>query len=328
MLHLYRNYNPFTVLILFITAFIFKFQALSHPVAPVFLPDHLIFETIVHYLDFLFKGSAFGYTILTVVILFTQALYINYISVKHKLFLNQNYFPAFTYILITSFAPAYNYFSEPLLINWLVLIAINTMLSFNQSTQPRKQIFNAGFMVCLPVLLQFSSIGFIFLLIFALVLLRSFNLSEYVVAAMGYFTPIYFFAVILFLGDNLPLLFRNYHIGFSVPIHNIRPVYLVGTSIGIIILLIIGSYTLQQQITKMTIYIRRSWGVIYVYLLLSVIVTLIAVSAVNAEWLLIMPALSFIIANAFCIEKSKRFSNFTFYFSLLLLIFCQLALNK
>lgn len=328
MLHLFRNYNPFTVLILFIAAFIMKMQALSHPVMPIALPDHLVFASILQGLDYFFHGSAFAYTLLAVVLIFSQALYINHITVRHRLFLKNNYFPAFAYLLLTSIAPAFNYFSEPLLVNWLVLIAVNMMLTFNQNLQPRKQIFNAGFMICLPALIQFPSIGFILLFILALLLLRSFNIGEWVVGTMGYLTPIYFFATILFLIDRLPVLIRNYHIGFSIPRHLVHPVYMVGTLCGIFLLAVIGSYSLQQQIAKMTIYIRRSWALMYCYLIVSVAVTLIAISAVNAEWLILMPALSLIIAHAFCIEKSKRFSNFTFYFSLLLLIFCQLTLNK
>jgi len=42
-------------------------------------------------------------------------------------------------------------------------------------------------------------------------------------------------------------------------------------------------------------------------------------------WVLIIPALTLIISHALYMEKNKRFSNFAFYFSLLLLVFCQLA---
>ena len=97
---------------------------------------------------------------------------------------------------------------------------------------------------------------------------------------------------------------------------------------GMGILLAIGSISIQQQITKMTIYIRRAWGLAYTYLVVSFGIAFITVSSVNAEWLVIAPALSLIISQSFCLEKSKRFSSFTFYFSLLLLIFCQLTLNK
>jgi hypothetical protein len=326
--HLFRNYSPFTVLILIITAFLMKLQALSMPVAPVALPDHIVFASILSFLDHLLQGSATGYTWLAVIILISQALYINYITVRHKMFSRNTYFPAFSYILLTSLNPAFNYFSEPLLINWLVLIAVNIMLTFNQTTHPRKQLFNAGFMICLPAIFQVPALGFVLLFFIALLLLRSFNGGEWAVACMGILTPIYFYASTLFLFDKLDVMGRVPYIGFSFPRHIDHPMYFWGMLAGIAILTIIGLITLQQQFGRVTIYIRRSWYLVFTYMIVSLGVAVAAFSAINAEWLIVIPALSFIIAQAFNLEKSKRFSNFTFYFSLVLLIFCQLALNK
>ena len=305
-----------------------KLQALLHPVAPEALSGHIVFASVLQVLNYLLQGNGFAYTVLTVVMLFFQALFINYITVRHKLFTKTSYLPAFTYLLLTSINPAFNYFSEPLLINWLVLIAVNIMLTFSQTSQPRKQIFNAGFLICLPALFQFPAVGFLLLSILALIFLRSFNAGEWVVSILGYFTPFYFFIGILFLADQLAVLQHVFRFGFSVPRYLSHPVYMTGTITGLALLFIIGSFSIQQQMNKMTIYIRRSWGFIFTYLFVSTGVTFIAVSSVNAEWLIMIPALSLVITQAFSFEKTKRFSNFTFYFSLLLLIFCQLAVNK
>lgn len=325
MLRLFRNYSPFTVLILIIAAFLMKLQALLHPIAPVALEHHVVFATVLHCLDYIFYGSAFAYTLFAVCIIISQALFLNYITVRHKMFPRNSYLPAFSYLLLTSLTPSFNYFSEPLLINWLTLIAVNIMLTFSQTSQPRKQIFNAGFAICIPALLQFPALGFILLFILALIFLRSFNAGEWVVGIMGYLTPIYFFVCILFLFDHLPVLTQAFQLGFSLPGKFARPAYMVGAIGGLVLLVVEGTISIQQQIAKMTIYIRRSWGLMFTYLLISFAVAFIAVSSVNAEWMIIMPALSLIISQSFCFEKSKRFSTFTFYFSLLLLIFCLLA---
>lgn len=327
MLQLFRNYSPFTVLILLIASFVMKLQALSVPVAPQVMDGHILFDGIISLLDYFLGGSAFAYTLLTVFMLFGQALFLNYITVRHKLFPRNTYLPAFAYLLVTSLFPGFNYFSEPLLINWFTLIAVNIMLTFSQTTQPRKQIFNAGFAICLPALFQFPAIGFLLLLILSLVFLRSFNVGEWVVALVGYLTPVYFFAGILFLVDRLDLFTQIVHIGFSVP-GKLQPVYTIAGLTGLGFLLIAGSIGVQQQISKMTIYIRRAWGLVYTYLFVSTTVAFIALSPVKAAWIIVMPASSLVIAYAFSFEKNKRFSNFAFYFSLFLLIFCQLALNK
>lgn len=328
MHRLFRNYGPFSVLVLIIFAFLAKLQALSHPVAPTPLPDHIFFASLLRLLDEIFEAGAFGYTLLAVINLVGQALFLNYIAVRHRLFVRNSYFPAYTYILLSSLNPSLNYFSEPLLINWLLLIALNIMLTLSQTTHPRKQIFNAGFVLCLPVLVQFPAIGFLLLFIASLILLRSFNFGEWVVGLMGYLTPVYFFVCILFLTDNFHLIPRLPELGFSVPKNYDHPLYRTGSIVGQSILALVGIIAIQQLLPKVTISIRRSWLLVVFYFIVSLLVTFVAVSAVNAEWLIVLPSLSLVIAQAFCLEKTKRFSNFVFYFSLALLIFCQLTLNR
>lgn len=246
MLPLFRNYSPFTVLILIIAALIMKLQALSAPAVPVALPDHVVFTAILNGLNKVLGGSAFGYTMLAIVLLLLQALYLNLITIKHKLAAKSTYLPAFTYLLLTSIYPPFNYFSEPLLINFFTLAAVDIMLSFSQTNQPRKQIFNAGFILCLPAIIQFPALGFVLLFILALIFLRSFNIGEWTVGGLGYLTPIYFFAAILFLIDHFPVITKIPQIGFAFPKQFNYPVYRTGVLSGLVILLIAGSYTLQQ----------------------------------------------------------------------------------
>lgn len=328
MLQLFRNNTPFTVLILFIITFILKLQALSHPVPPVMMSDHIAYGAILYVLGHIMKFGAFAYTILAVLMLFLQAMYINYLTAKHKLYNKITYFPALVYLLITSINPAFNYFSEPLLINWFLIWSLDYMFTLSQTLQPRKQIFNTGFVLCLPVLIQFPALGFLLLFFVALLLLRPFNISEWVVALLGYLTPIYFFAGVLFLADQLQLVVHFPQIGFALPRSLGRPVYMFCCISGTVLLLIAGLFGFQQHISKMTIYIRRNWYLVFLYLIVSTIVTIISLSPLNAEWLLVLPPLSIIVAHSFYVEKTKRFSNFIFYFSILFVILCQLAINK
>lgn len=328
MLHLFRNNGPFTILILFIGALLLKLQPLLHPLSPDAMPYHLVFAGLLKFFNNVLHFGAFSFTLLNVVLVFLQAMYINFIVAKYKLLPKVTYFPALAYILITSINPTFNYFSELMLINWLLLIALDIMLSFSQSLQPRKQIFNAGFVICLPFIIQFPAIGFVLLFFMALLLLRPFNIGEWVVGILGYLTPIYFFIGILFLVGQFSLLKQLPEIGFAIPKTMLRPVYLFSSIIGLIILLAAGFIGIQQQVAKMTIAVRRSWILMFLYLIVAVLTTFVSSSAINAEWVLVMPPLAIIIAHAFYVEKTKRFSNFIFYFSLVFVIFCQLAINK
>jgi len=298
---------------------------LLHPQLPIVMPGHILYDYILRGLDTVLNHVAFGYAMLTVTLLFCQALYINAIAAKHKLFGKITYIPAFTFLLLTSLYPPFNYFSEALLINWCVLGAIDIVLSFNQTTSPRKQIFNAGFLFALAALLQFSALGYFLLFLVSMIVLRAFQPSEWVVGLLGYCTPFYFFICLLFLVDKLSLFKKWPHLVSLIPGPIKTPVYFIGLVSGILILFLGGVFGMQIHVPKSSIYIRRNWLALTFYLIISIGVAICSDILAKDAWLMVIPALTFLISHAFSIEKRKRFSNFIFYFSLLFLIFCQLT---
>jgi hypothetical protein len=328
VLQLFRNNSPYTVLILIILAFLLKLQALSHPAMPLALPGHYMYGAVLLAISKVFGFGAFGYTLLTLLMLIGQALYIHSITARHRLFTRPTYIPSLVYILLTSLHPSLNYFSEPLIVNWILLAAVDIMLHLHQTSQPRKQLFNSGFIICLAALFQLPGLAFVLLLLVALILLRPFSVGEWVVAGMGYFTPVYFLACILFLIDRLPLLWSLPRLGFAWPGRVEHPVYLAGCVFGVALLFACGVYAMQTQLPKATIYIRRSWLMLTAYLIIAVVVALLNFMTDPAAWLVATIPLSLVISHAISLEKTKRFSNFAFYLSLLVVIFCQLAVNK
>jgi hypothetical protein len=58
---------------------------------------------------------------------------------------------------------------------------------------------------------------------------------------------------------------------------------------------------------------------------ISVLVATVSESKSSGSWLVVMPGLSLLVAHAFSLENSKWFSNIVFYFSLLFVVYCQIA---
>ncbi|RYD56529.1 MAG: hypothetical protein EOP56_12610 [Sphingobacteriales bacterium] len=326
MLHLIRNNSPYTVLILIIFTLIVKLQALSAPAVPVVLPDHFLYGYIVQALDVVLSGGASAYTMLAVLMQFGQALYLNNIATRRRMVTKPMYNIAFFYIVLTSLSPALTYFSELLLVNWLVLIALDVMLGIHQTPHPRKNVYNAGFFLSLAALLHFPAIGYALLLIFALMMLRSFNPGEWIVGLMGYITPIYFIGGILFLFDRFAQLMSWPKWSFWLTAYKVdNPVYTIGAFSGVVLLLLAGAFVLQGNMGKSSVFTRRNWSLISIYMFLSIVLALTTEKAISGAWLALMPSLAMIVSQPLYIEKNKRFSNFIFYFSLVLVIFCQVT---
>ena len=325
MLKLVRNNSPFTVIVLFIFALVVKFPALLHPVAPLPVPGHFIYNFLLKGLFFVFKGGNFAYSMLAIIVLIIQALYLKSVTTRHKLFPKYTYVPAFVYLLLTSIYPLFNSFNETILINWFLIGAMDIMFSFTQTTQPRKLIFNASLLLSMAALFQFTVMSYFLLLIVGMVMFRSFNIGEWSVAMMGYITPIYFLVCILFLADQFGLFSHWLHIGFSLTGNVISPFYLGWMIGGLLFLSVCGVYAMQVNVAMSNIYVRRDWMAVTFYLIISILVAILTDREIKSQWLIAMPALSIIISHALLLEKKKGFSNFIFYFSIIFLIFCLMA---
>lgn len=327
MLQLLKYNSPFTVLTLLIVALLFKLQVLIHPQLLQNIPGDFLYNEAVIMLGYVFGGNAFAFTLIAVLMLFAQAIYINRIAAKHKLFYRPTYIPAYVFLFITSLNPVFSYFSECLLINWFVIWGVDVMLSFTQTANPRKFLFNAGFLLGIAALFQFPAIIFFLLLIIFMATLRPFNLGEWVVAILGYGTPFYFCAGLLYLFNQTELI-RHWPVAlFSFHADWHHHIYIYGLLGGLSILLLFAIVAMQAQLPKSGIYVRRSWVAIIFYLVISIIVVLFLPDYIQAAWLIALPVLSLLISHALNMEKNKRFSNFIFYFSLIFVLFCQIAIN-
>lgn len=327
MLNIIRNNSPYTVIILFIFTMLVKLQPLGHPVAPVVPEHHELYGAIVNGINYVLRGNAFAYTLLTTIMLFGQAIYLNASFVANKLLDKPTYVVAYLYIALTSILPYFNYFNELMLVNWCMIAGLDFAFGMHQHTQPRKQIFNAGFIIGLAPLIHFQAVVYCLILLVAILFLRAFNIAEWLVGILGLLTPIYLYACILFLVDKFPELTHWPELGFSLPRHIANPGYLIGTLIGLMVLFACGAYAVQGSIYKAGIYNRRMWTTIFIFLFLSLLAAIGTDISEKSVWLMTIPALSMIIAPALIIEKTKWFSNFAFYFSLLLVIYCQWLTN-
>jgi hypothetical protein len=298
-----------------------------HPEVPQQVPGHFLYNYIIRGLYVLFKNGAFAYTLLAIFLVFIQALYLKSIATRHKLFPRYTYIPAFVYLLLTTISAHFNYFNETIILNWFLLGAMDIMFSFTQTNYPRKQIFNVSFLLSMAALFQFTALAYFFLLLVGMVLFRSFNVGEWSVALMGYITPFYFLACILFLFDRFYVYKQWPTIGFSLSGPVSSPFHLIITIAGLLILLASGIYATQKNVAMSNIYVRRDWTALSFYFIISLVVAILTDRNIKSTWLIVMPALSIVISHALLLEKNKRFSNFIFYFSLVYLAFC-ISVNK
>jgi hypothetical protein len=318
VLPLIRTNTPYAVGVLLILVILTGASAPLHGIAlpPVSQPLYYFF---IRSGKAAIGDSAFGWTLVYLLLLFGQALYLNNIVIRHRLFTKSTFTPAFMFLIFATLLPSFQGITPPLFANFFLLGALDTMLQFGRPTQPRRLIFNAGFLIGTAAFVQFSYIFAFGLLVAALLFMRPFHTGEYMAALLGVLTPVYFMAAALFLTDQLPAL-RHWP---SVALHRLpwHPQQ-AGATIGIyavvICLLLAGLYQLNGQMNRSSIYVRRSWGVIVSGMVISVFIAVLAPATVPQSWRVLAPFYGLVVAAALETEKPRRFATFVFWIALAL----------
>ena len=324
MLNLFRSYNPYSVIALFLLAIFLKLAILLHPEMPYVIEEsQVIWLRLADFLKAALGGSPFLLTFFALVNLFGQAIFLNRIANRHHLFPKATYLPALTYILVTSLFKDWNYLSAALVSNWLLLAMLSAMLQLYAATDARKQIFNIGCYISLTAMLVFPNIVFVLLLLLALGILRPFKIAEWTVGLLGIITPFYFLAGILYLTDNMALMNRLATIGFSLPRQVAQP-EIVLTVLGLLVVsLLAGILFLNYFMSRMLFQNKKWWWVVIAAFFTSIVAGIFTVAKGYNQWMALLVPAAFIIANVWFAERKKWITTIFFYLFAAIVVFAQ-----
>jgi hypothetical protein len=326
VLHLVRNNRPFTAILLSVFVLVLHFQGVTHATLPIASDNQLVYSAIIKALSFVFGDNSYAFSILTVLLLYIQAIWLNIIASQHRLFIHSTYLISFSFITLSSLHPSFSSFSPLLLVNFLIILSISEILKLKNASKPNKHLFNIGFYIMIAALIHFSAIFIIFFLFFALLILRPFNIREWVVSILGLLMPIYFLSVYLFCTDSLMRFSLWPRLDISISSQMPTSVYTFGLALGLFLWISSSLFTMQAQLTKAPIYIRRCWISFSFLLGVSFFASFFTMSQIRGVWVICLPALSLILTQAFQNERNAKLNTISFYFALALVLFCQIFL--
>lgn len=299
MINLFRSGNPFTILILVAYTLVIKSFFLFHPTLPAaHAADGLLFNILEDRLHDLFHDNAGWFVLLSMLLLFTQALSLNRIVNDFHLLPKATYLPAMSYLLITSFFKEWNIFSAAQLVNSLMLLALPLMLSLYTKKSVRNIVFNIGFITGIAAMVYFPAIIFLLLIWMVLVIARPFRPAEWIIAVLGMICPFYFLGAWFFLTGRMAVLLKIPFAGLSYP--KLPQEYFALASMALILLLFVFSlYKIQQNYFKMLIQARKTWMILLTYIVVAIIASFINRAFSINMWIMSMVPFAIFTANAF-----------------------------
>ena len=275
MIGIFRQKTPANAIVLLVYALVLKFPLFLHPVTPTLHPeDNYLYRLILHGLDAAFHQISIFYSILTFLLLVSQATLFNRIFNHYKVLPKPNYLPGMSYILITSLLPDWGHFSAPLLINTIMIWVWYRMMDLYNSHRPGTAIFNIGIWTGIVSLLYIPAIAFLLLVLSGLLTMRAFRIREWFVGLLGFTFPYYFLFLFLYLSGHWKWADIVPTIVFTVPALPSSIWIALGIA-WLVIPFIIGGYFVQKNLSKFLIQIRKSWSLLLLYLMVSVVIILI-----------------------------------------------------
>lgn len=265
--------------------------------------DGFLFNHLLDFLKPALDGYPISYSLITFILLYTQALSFNRLLNNRRLMQKPNYLPAMSYLLITSFFAEWNVLSAPLIINSLLIWVWAKMSSLYNNQHAKSTLYNIGIVIGIATFFYFPSLAFTLLIIFALVITRAPRVAEWLIALLGIATPWYFLFAWLFLTNKL--------YSFQVPgIVVDYPLFAQNNAriIGIILILvaaIAGGFFVQLNLRRQLVQVRKSWGLTMLYLIVALFIPFINGTHNFQYWILASVPLSAFIA-CFFFYPTKR----------------------
>ena len=302
----FKANNPYNTFLLLVYGVALKLPMFLYPVIPQQeLTDGFLFRRLLTELAPIGHKLPVIYPFITLLLLYTQAVTFNQLVNGQKMMQKPNYLTGMAFLLITSLFKEWNVLSAPLIINTLLVWVWAKMSGLNNNQKPVSTLFNIGIIIGIATFFYFPSVAFAALIIFGLLILRPFQLSEWLIALLGIITPYYFLLAIVFLTDK----WQGYKlpgVAFSLPKFHHTGWMLA--AIGFVMFAsIVGLFYIQQNLQRQIVQVRKSWYLIFLYFIVAIIVPFINATSNFGYWILCAVPLSLFAGSAFLYPQNKWF---------------------
>jgi len=136
-------------------------------------------------------------------IVFLQALLLNYIVSQHSILHRDTFLPGLFFILLNSFYPQQAELTPQLISNTFIILLFQRLCFLYESQKPLLLVFDAGMYLGLGILFNYDLLIFLPFILISVVIFTSFNIRYLIISILGILVPLYFTAIMFYLYDDL-----------------------------------------------------------------------------------------------------------------------------
>jgi hypothetical protein len=274
---LFKQKSPANIVLLFIFGLLIKLPLFLYPKAITATEnDGRLYHALISFID----GSAMLAAVFSFLLLYIQALMLNYLVNEYRMTSRQTFLPA-----MASLLPEWSVLSAALVTNTFIILIFISLFRLYNVAGGNGKVYNIGLLAGITSFIFFPSLLFVLAILMGIMILRPFRLNEIFLVLMGAATPYYFYAVYLFLTGRFDIYEFFPTVTIQVPQIK-RSLWLVGSTVLITIPFLIGGYYIQNHLRKMLIQARKNWSILLLFLLLAFLVPFVNSTQSFHTWVL------------------------------------------
>lgn len=311
MISLFKDRSPAAIFWLIILSIIVHSHFfVDAPVVLVAGANGMLSTFLNNYIAPLFSGIV---VLIYHAFVILQALSLNHLLTNNRMYSRVNYFPAMVYILLTGLFTEWSRLTPALIANTILIWFFAKLIQLYGARNPKTFLFNIGLLTSVSVILYHPMTLLVPVAFFALMLLRPFIITEWLVLVMGIIFPFYLLTSYLYSNDRLQSV-KNYLPVWNLNLPDIQNKIVFFITIAfIIITLLTGLLYWQQENRRLLIQVRKYWVVLLSMLFVLLSAPFIDKSdGIGSLILCIVPA-SPIIAKGFLAPKKLAIPTLMFW---------------
>jgi len=302
VIEIFRTNQIFATLLLIPYTFLIRIYSLINP------REYIVQDWDTPFSKYLFSSviaSPLLQSIVACIVVFLIANVINRHIIQNRLSKHLTLLPGLFFILITAGMPGGMICSPALLSGFFLMLAVVSINRIYKTNDAAIRIFNAGLYISLAVILYPANIFFWAFGVIALLILRSFKVSELLMLTSGLFIPLFLMATYYYWHGDLTLIWEYFQFDkgilalfLSLNLNSI--LYLV--AIGITVIYCIVRYNTYTM--KSAIQVQKKVDIVY-WLMLFCLLMMFFVNGITFTHLVLL-AIPFSMFIGLSYEKMKN----------------------
>ncbi|RYD77318.1 MAG: hypothetical protein EOP53_13190, partial [Sphingobacteriales bacterium] len=301
----FKANNPNNNFLLFLYGLAIKLPLFLYPQLPrLQSSDGILYKSFAAWAVKSFGSTPILFSIISFVLLFLQAVSFNKLVNDQRMLQKPNYLIGMSYLLVTSLFSEWFALSAALLTNSILIWVWSKLSALHNNNAAKTTIFNIGLVIGLAAFFYQPAIVFTLLFMAGMAITRPLRLNEWLIGLMGILTSFYFFGAWLFISGSWKT-YKIPGIDFSVPAFH-QTKWAVAAIILVLIAMLLGVFFIRNNMRRQVVQTRKSWQLVYLYLLVAPCVPFLNSNSFNC-WILVAVPASLIVSAAFFYPDKKWF---------------------